>query len=213
MTAEIEAFRTAMQQCPLVAILRGVRPEEAAAVGTALVEAGFTLIEVPLNSPEPLASIRTLQNVVGARAVVGAGTVLTDVEVEDVARAGGRLIVAPNTDADVVRAAAMRGLPSVPGAATPSEAFLALKAGASAIKAFPAEALAPEVVKAWLAVLPKGTAVLPVGGITPEKMAGYRKAGAAGFGLGSALYQPGMAADEVGRRARAFVDAWRACAA
>src|SRR5690606_16138652 len=112
------------------------------------------------------------QNVVGARAVVGAGTVLTDVEVEDVARAGGRLIVAPNTDADVVRAAAMRGLPSVPGAATPSEAFLALKAGASAIKAFPAEALAPEVVKAWLAVLPKGTAVLPVGGITPEKMAG-----------------------------------------
>jgi 2-dehydro-3-deoxyphosphogalactonate aldolase len=207
---QVERFDEACAALPLVAILRGIRPDEAAPVGRALVEAGFRLIEVPLNSPEPFASITELVDTIGNVAVVGVGTVLDPARVIEVADAGGGLIVMPHADQTVIRAAKQAGLACVPGVATPTEAFGALAAGADALKLFPAEMLTPAVVKALLAVLPAGTRLLPVGGIAPETMAAYRAAGAAGFGLGSALYKPGMAAAEVGERARAFVAAWKA---
>lgn len=210
MSRQVERFDEACAALPLVAILRGIRPDEAAPVGRALVEAGFRLIEVPLNSPEPFASITELVDTIGNVAVVGVGTVLDPARVIEVADAGGGLIVMPHADQTVIRAAKQAGLACVPGVATPTEAFGALAAGADALKLFPAEMLTPAVVKALLAVLPAGTRLLPVGGIAPETMAAYRAAGAAGFGLGSALYKPGMAAAEVGERARAFVAAWKA---
>jgi 2-dehydro-3-deoxyphosphogalactonate aldolase len=200
----------AMAALPLVAILRGVRPDEVVALGEALVEAGFKLIEVPLNSPHPFDSIAALNRAVGDRALIGAGTVLSVEAVDHVVAAGGRLIVMPHADTTVIRAAHARGCECVPGIATPTEAFAALAAGARALKAFPAELITPSVVKAMLAVLPKGTEILPVGGIEPATMAIYRAAGAAGFGLGSSLYKPGLSADEVATRAAAFVTAWRA---
>ncbi len=206
MTA-LSAFDAAFDRCPLVAILRGVRPDEVVAIGEALVGAGFTLIEVPLNSPDPLDSIAALAAAMGDRAVVGAGTVLTVDQVAAVRGAGGRMIVAPNTNPDVIRAGAAAGLVSLPGFATPSEAFAALDAGATALKLFPAEAASPAVLKAMKAVLPPAVRVLPVGGIGPGNMAEWLAAGAAGFGLGSTLYQPGMAAAEVGNRARAAIEA------
>lgn len=184
-------FKTALGRCPLVAILRGVRPAEAADVGEVLVAKGFALIEVPLNSPDPLRSIAALAKRFGDRALIGAGTVMTPAEVGEVAAAGGRLIVSPHCDGQVIRTAKAAGLTCVPGVATPTEAFAALAAGADALKAFPAEALPPAVIKAWGAVLPKGTRVLPVGGIDVGNMGDYLKAGAAGFGLGSSLYKPG----------------------
>jgi 2-dehydro-3-deoxyphosphogalactonate aldolase len=193
---------------PLIAILRGVRPDEAVAIGEALVDAGFRAIEVPLNSPEPLASIAALAEAFGERVLIGAGTVLDPAEVGGIAGAGGRLIVMPHADLAIVHAAKARGLLCVPGVATPSEAFAALAAGADALKMFPAEALPPAVVKAWRAVLPKEVWLLPVGGITPERMAPYLAAGANGFGLGSALYQPGLPTAEVAARAEAFAAAW-----
>jgi 2-dehydro-3-deoxyphosphogalactonate aldolase len=193
---------------PLIAILRGVRPDEAVAIGRALVDAGFRAIEVPLNSPEPLASIAALAEAFGERVLIGAGTVLDPAKVGAVAGAGGRLIVMPHADPAIVRAAKALGLVCVPGVATPSEAFAALAAGADALKLFPAEALPPAVVKAWRAVLPNDVWLLPVGGITPERMAPYLAAGANGFGLGSALYQPGLAPAEVAIRAGAFAAAW-----
>jgi 2-dehydro-3-deoxyphosphogalactonate aldolase len=199
----------ALAELPLVAILRGVRPEEVEAVAAALLEEGFRLLEVPLNSPEPLASIRRLVARFGEQAVIGAGTVLGVAEVEAVAATGARLVVAPNADPAVIRAAKAKGLWCLPGVATPTEAFAALAAGADALKAFPAEALPPAVVKAWRAVLPQDVPILPVGGIEPATMAAYRAAGAAGFGLGSALYRAGMTAAEARRRAAAFVEAWR----
>jgi 2-dehydro-3-deoxyphosphogalactonate aldolase len=198
-----------LNDLPLIAILRGLRPEEAPAVGDALIEAGFRLLEVPLNSPEPFKSIRLLAERHGERALVGAGTVISASDVGRVADAGGRLIVMPHGDPVVVREAKRQGLICTPGVATPTEAFAALDAGADALKLFPAEALPPAVVKAWLAVLPKGTRLVPVGGITPDSMAPYIAAGAAGFGLGSALYKAGHAAAEVGANGRAFVAAWR----
>jgi 2-dehydro-3-deoxyphosphogalactonate aldolase len=197
---------------PLVAILRGLLPEDALAVGGALVEAGFRLIEVPLNSPEPFRSIRTLADAFGGRALVGAGTVLAAADVGRLAAAGGRLCVMPHADPALIREARRQGLVCLPGVATPTEAFAALAAGADALKLFPAEMLPPPVMRAWLAVLPKGTRLFPVGGITPAAMAAYRAAGAAGFGLGSALYRPGMAAAEVAASAGAFARAWRALA-
>ena len=203
----VAAFDAAFARCPLIAILRGVKPDEVEAIGDALVEAGFTLIEVPLNSPEPLDSIGRLADRLKGRAVVGAGTVLTTADVAAVADAGGTMIISPNTNVDVVAAAAGAGLVSLPGFATPSEAFAALAAGASALKLFPAEAASPAVLKALGAVVPGGTRLLPVGGIAPDNMAPWLAAGAAGFGLGSALYKPGMAASEVGDRARAFIAA------
>jgi 2-dehydro-3-deoxyphosphogalactonate aldolase len=201
------SFDTAFAQLPLIAILRGVRPDEVEAIGDALVEAGFTLIEVPMNSPDPLDSVARLAKRLAGRAVIGAGTVLTVDGVSAVADAGGTMVISPNANLDVIRATAAAGLTSLPGIATPSEAFAALEAGATALKLFPAEAASPAVVKAMLAVLPKGTRVLPVGGVSPDTMAPWQAAGAAGFGLGSALYKPGMGADEVGERARAFVAA------
>ena len=201
-------FETAFRRCPLVAILRGVRPDEVVAIGTALVEAGFPLIEVPLNSPDPLRSIAALADAFSGRAVVGAGTVTTAAEVTAVRRAGGTLVVSPHSDPAVIRATKAEGMTAIPGAATPTEAFAALAAGADAVKLFPAEALPPTVVKALGAVLPRGTRLLPVGGIQVANMNAYRKAGAAGFGLGSALYRPGDGAAVVGERARLFVTAW-----
>jgi 2-dehydro-3-deoxyphosphogalactonate aldolase len=194
---------------PLVAILRGLRPEEAVGIGTALVEAGFRLLEVPLNSPEPFASIRHLVADLGDRALVGAGTVMSLDDVEHLADAGGRLCVMPHGDIEVIREAKRRGLVCLPGVATPTEAFAALAAGADGLKLFPAEMLPPAVVRAWLAVLPGRTRLFPVGGITPETMAPYLAAGASGFGLGSALYKPGMTPTQVEETAAAFVSAWR----
>jgi 2-dehydro-3-deoxyphosphogalactonate aldolase len=195
---------------PLIAILRGVRPAEATAIGEALVAAGFASIEVPLNSPEPLASIRLLADAFGERALIGAGTVRDPADVARVAAAGGGLIVMPHGDAAVIGAAKQRGLLCVPGVATPTEAFAALDAGADALKLFPAEALPPAVVKAWRAVLPHEVWLLPVGGIRPGSMAPYLAAGANGFGLGSALYRPGMTPVEVAAIARAFAAHWAA---
>ena len=206
----LTAFDAAFAELPLIAILRGVRPDEVEAVGAALVDAGFKILEVPLNSPEPFDGIARLAKAVAGRAVVGAGTVL---RVEDVARveaAGGTLIISPNANTAVIAEAARRGLVSLPGIATPTEAFAALDAGASALKLFPAEAASPVVLKAMRAVLPKTTRILPVGSITPTTMAPWLQVGAAGFGLGGALYAAGMSADEVGARAADFVASYRA---
>lgn len=200
-------FDTAFARCPLVAILRGVRPDEIGAIGEGLVAAGFTLIEVPLNSPDPLDSIARLAKQLDGRAVVGAGTVLRASQVDDVRAAGGRIIVSPNANPAVIAAAASAGLASLPGIATPTEAFAALDAGATALKLFPAEAASPAVLKAMRAVLPKSVRILPVGGIAPDTMAPWRAAGADGFGLGSALYTVGRSADDVAARARDFVAA------
>ena len=203
----MNALQEILAPLPLVAILRGVTPDEATAIGEALIEAGFVAIEVPLNSPEPLASIRVLADAFGERALVGAGTVRDPADVARIAAAGGRLVVMPHGDAAVIGAAKQRGLLCVPGVATPTEAFAALDAGADALKLFPAEALPPAVVKAWRAVLPKDVWLLPVGGIQPDSIAPYLAAGANGFGLGSALYKPGMTPAEVAANARAFANA------
>ena len=196
-----------LARCPLVAILRGLTPDEAIPVGEALVEAGIVVLEVPLNSPEPMESIRRLSARLGDRALVGAGTVMTEAQVEQVAAAGGRLLVTPHADPALVRAAKARGMLAVPGFFTPAEAFALLGAGADALKLFPAEAGSPAMLKAMLAVFPKGTAVLPVGGMSPETIPPWRAAGAAGFGIGSSLYKPGDSAAEVGTKARALLGA------
>ncbi len=200
-------FDAALARCPLIAILRGVRPNEVKGIGDALAAAGFTLIEVPMNSPDPLDSIARLAERVSEDVVIGAGTVLRPEQVGQVAEAGGAMVISPNFNAAVVTASVAAGLVALPGIATPTEAFAALDAGAAAIKLFPAEGSSPAILKAMRAVLPAGTRVLPVGGVTPELMQPWRDAGAAGFGLGSALYKPGMSADEVGARARAFAAA------
>jgi 2-dehydro-3-deoxyphosphogalactonate aldolase len=211
--SHITDFDQAFDRCPLVAILRGVRPDEVEAIGDALVDAGFTLIEVPMNSPDPLDSIARLARRFTGRAIVGAGTVLRPEDVEAVRAAGGTMIISPNANPAVIAASAAAGLVSLPGTSTPTEAFAALDAGATALKLFPAEGSSPGVLKAMLAVLPKGTRVLPVGGVSPELVAPWLKAGAAGFGLGSALYKPGMTAADVGERAGAFVTALKAARA
>jgi 2-dehydro-3-deoxyphosphogalactonate aldolase len=201
-------FETALRQLPLVAILRGLPPSDALSVGAALFEAGFRLIEVPLNLPEALQSIETLAREL-PDAVIGAGTVTEAEQVRQVQSAGGLLVVSPHLDRTVVEATVMRGLVSVPGVMTPSEAFDALRWGASALKVFPAEAVQPAALKALRTVLPAGARLLPVGGITPALLAPYRAAGADGFGLGSALYRPGDTTEQVGHQARAFITAWR----
>jgi 2-dehydro-3-deoxyphosphogalactonate aldolase len=205
----LDRFEAAFAACPLVAILRGLTPEEAPAVGDALADAGFTLIEVPLNSPDPLRSIALLSERLAGRAMVGAGTVLEPAQVEAVGAAGGNLIVSPNVDSAVIGAARSLGLVSLPGYQTPTEAFAALAAGATALKLFPADVASPAALRAHRAVLPPRTRVLAVGGVTPEGIAAWRAASADGFGLGSNLYRPGTAAADVVRDAAAFVDAWR----
>jgi 2-dehydro-3-deoxyphosphogalactonate aldolase len=193
-----------LDECPLIAILRGVRPDEAEVVADAAYEGGIRIIEVPLNSPEPLKSIELLARRFGERALVGAGTVLDPADVERVRDAGGRLIVSPDTNAEVVSATAAAGMVSCPAFFTPSEAFLALRSGATALKLFPAEAATPAVLKAHLAVLPKGVIVLIVGGIKPDNMLPWLDAGATGFGLGSGLYKPGQSAADTLDKARAY---------
>jgi len=179
-------------------------------IGEELVAAGFRIVEVPLNSPNPMESIRRLSEAIGDRALVGAGTVIDVDDVERVAEAGGRIIVMPHSDPAVIRAAKVRGLLCLPGVATPTEAFAALAAGADALKLFPAEGNPPAVLKAMLAVLPKGVSFFPVGGIAPDNMDEFREVGAVGFGLGSALYKPGDSAAVVAEKAAAFRAAWEA---
>jgi len=207
MPTPVEKFHAALRHAPLVAILRGLTPAEAGAVGDAITESGFSLLEVPLNSPDPLTSIGLMRQRF-PQALVGAGTVLTAQQVRDVQAIGGELIVSPNFNADVVAEAARLGMVCLPGVVTPTEAFGALAAGATGLKLFPAELASPAVVKALLAVLPKGTPLMPVGGITPHNMGEWRTAGAAGFGIGSALYRPGKSAVEVREDALTFMAAW-----
>jgi len=201
-------MREHLKELPLIAILRGITPAEAVPVGQALAELGFRVIEVPLNSPQPLHSIEALARALGDRCLIGAGTVMSAAQVDEVARAGGRLIVMPHTDAQVIAAAKARALWCAPGIATPTEGFAALAAGADALKLFPAELLTPPVLKALRAVFPPEVLFLPVGGITPQNLAAYRTAGANGFGLGSALYRPGMSIEQVQSNARDFATAW-----
>ncbi len=202
-----------MGRAPFTAILRGLTPEEAPAVGAALVEAGMTILEVPLNSPRPLDSIRLLAQRFGSTCLIGAGTVMTPPQVREIGEAGGRLIVMPHGDGEVIAAAKQAGMVCMPGVATPTEGFAALRAGADALKLFPAELVTPAVLRAMRAVFPPQTLFLPVGGITPDNLAGFVQAGASGFGLGSGLYAPGRDAAEVGRRARAYLAAWDRAAA
>jgi 2-dehydro-3-deoxyphosphogalactonate aldolase len=198
-----------LDRLPLVAILRGVTPETVVAIGQALVDAGFSIIEVPLNSPRPLESVRRLSETFGEVVLIGAGTVMSAEQVREVADVGGRLIVMPHGDATVVRAAKSAGLACIPGVATPTEGFAAPANGADALKLFPAELISPAVLRAMRSVFPPDTRFVPVGGITPHTMSEYVAAGAAGFGLGSALYKRGDDAATVAASAQAFVAAWR----
>jgi 2-dehydro-3-deoxyphosphogalactonate aldolase len=200
-----EELARRLGQCPLVAIIRGVTPDEVEAIGESLVEAGIRMVEVPLNSPDPLESIRRLAARLGERALVGAGTVLDPADVGRVREAGGGLVVSPNTYAPVISAAAAAGMVSLPGYFTPSEAFEALRAGAHGLKLFPAEGASPAVLKGQKAVLPADRPVFVVGGVSPDNMKPWLDAGAAGFGLGSGLYKPGQSAEETAQKARAYV--------
>jgi 2-dehydro-3-deoxyphosphogalactonate aldolase len=202
-------LRDCLRHLPLIAILRGMKPEEAPWVLETLVAAGFRILEVPLNSPRPLESLAYLARHAPAGVLIGAGTVLTEGEVADVAATGAKLIIAPNCATPVIAAAKARGLIALPGVATPTEAFTALAAGADGLKMFPGELLPPAAVKAWRAVLSKDTLLIPTGGVTPDNVAAYRAAGADGFGIGSALYKPGMSQGELAQRAAAFVAAIR----
>jgi 2-dehydro-3-deoxyphosphogalactonate aldolase len=199
----------AFEACPLIAILRGVTPADAAGHGQALYEAGFRIVEVPLNSPQPFDSIAAIRKALPADAIVGAGTVLHASFVHDVKSAGGELIVMPHSDADVVTTAKAQGLACAPGVATPNEAFLALKNGADVLKMFPAEQLGCQVVKAWRAVIAAEVPLVPVGGITPDNMGPFLSAGANGFGLGSALYKPGQSVAATASHARAYINGLR----
>lgn len=200
----------AFEACPLIAILRGVTPSDVALHGKALYDAGFRIVEVPLNSPDPLTSIAALRDALPNEVIVGAGTVLRPGFVGDVARAGGELIVMPHGDTEIIKTAKEQGLACAPGVATPTEAFAALASGADVLKMFPAEQLGAHVVKAWRAVIAKRVPLVPVGGVTPENMSTFVTAGANGFGLGSALYRAGQDAATTAEHARNFVAAWRA---
>jgi 2-dehydro-3-deoxyphosphogalactonate aldolase len=200
-------FGSWLARCPLVAILRGVRPEEVEAIVAALAEQGIAIVEVPLNSPDPIASIARLATRFGRDLLIGAGTVTTEAEVDRIAAGGGRLIVTPHAAGGVVRAAKRHGLFACPGMFTPTEAFAMLESGADALKLFPAEAASPAVLRALAAVLPKGTRLLPVGGMEPGNLRPWRAAGAAGFGIGSAIYRPGDTPEMVGAKAAALLAA------
>ncbi|HVF64052.1 MAG TPA: 2-dehydro-3-deoxy-6-phosphogalactonate aldolase [Casimicrobiaceae bacterium] len=206
----MNVLETYLRELPLIAVLRGITPEEVPAIADVLVEAGFRILEVPLNSPRPFDSIASLAKRLGDRCLVGAGTVLRIDDVVRVREAGGRLIVMPHGDVAVVAEARREQMTALPGVATPTEAFAALDAGADGLKMFPAEALPPPVLKAWRAVLPRGTLIFPVGGIRPDNIETYWAAGASGFGTGSNLYRPGATANdvrEIALRFRAAFDA------
>ena len=209
MTQLLAKFHAHMDSLPLVAILRGLKPEEAFEVGQAILNAGFHILEVPLNSPDPLRSIQILAEAFPS-ALVGAGTVTTAQQVRDIKTAGGQLIVSPHLDDNVVYEAVNLGLISMPGVATPTEAFRAIALGAHGLKLFPAEMISPAVVKSMRAVLPVHIRLIPVGSIGTHNMANYRQCGASGFGIGSALFSPGKSAQAVGESATAFVQAWQA---
>jgi 2-dehydro-3-deoxyphosphogalactonate aldolase len=200
-------FEESLAAFPLVAILRGVEPDEVLDIGAALFERGFRIIEVPLNSPRPLDSIAALARAFGERALIGAGTVLDRADIARVADAGGGMVVMPHGNPDFISHTKQLGMYSVPGVATPTEGFAALDAGADGLKLFPAETMPPVVVKAWRAVFPPAVRLLPVGGITPDTMAAYMKAGANGFGLGSALYKAGMPVETVRENSGKFAEA------
>jgi 2-dehydro-3-deoxyphosphogalactonate aldolase len=202
-----EDYRRYFAECPLIAIIRGVTPADAEATARAIFNGGIRIIEVPLNSPEPLESIRLIADAFGDRALVGAGTVLTTADMQRVREAGGRLIVAPNMDPRVIRAAVDANMVSLPGVFTPTEAFAAIGAGAHALKLFPAEAASPAVVKAQKAVLPKDIPLIAVGGVRLETVREWLDAGTDGFGLGSSLYKPGQDPQQTLERAQAFVSA------
>ena len=197
-----------LSQSPYVAILRGLSPDEAIPVAAALVDAGMRVIEVPLNSPDPFRSIRLLADRFGDTCLIGAGTVTSVEAVQAVHEAGGRVLVMPHADTAVIRAAKALGMVCTPGIATPTEGYAALAAGADGLKLFPAELVGPAVLRAFRAVFPPDTLFMPVGGITPDTVQPFVAAGAAGFGLGSGLYVPGRPAEEVGRRAIAYAEAW-----
>lgn len=203
-------WREILRELPLVAILRGLTPNDAPAIGEALLEAGFRVIEVPLNSPEPFDSIEKLAALAGERAIVGAGTVLKTEDVRRLKDSGGQIVISPNTNADVIREAKALGLISFPAFYTATEAFAAIDAGADALKLFPAEVAGPKGLKALKAVLPKGLPVFPVGGVEPGNLDAWRAAGADGFGIGSAVFKPGDTPEAVFAKARAFVEAWQA---
>lgn len=205
-----ERFMTHLQDCPLVAIIRGVTPDEVVEVGEAILSGGIKIIEVPLNSPHPFESIHRLADALKGRALVGAGTVLDPVNVARVKDAGGELVVAPNVDVKVIEAAVSAGMVAAPGYYTPSEAFTALNAGAQVLKLFPAEGATPSVLRAQRAVLPKEVPVLVVGGVQPDNMRPWLEAGANGFGLGSGLFAPGRLAKDVAERAKAYAAGVRA---
>lgn len=202
-------FESAIEECGIIAILRGVTPEEADAVGDALFKAGIRIVEVPLNSPEPFESISRLAQRFAGRMVVGAGTVLDEASVDRVKAAGGEISVAPDCNPAVIARAIANGMVPLPGVFTPTEAFTAIRAGASHLKLFPAEAASPVTVKAWKAVLPRHARVYAVGGVTPFNIKAWWDAGCAGFGIGSNIYKPGMSADDVRRAAEVFVAAWQ----
>lgn len=206
-------LETLLGGLPLVAILRGLTPDEAPAIADALFDVGFRCLEVPLNSPEPFESIRRIVDRMGDRALIGAGTVLTVEDVRRMADVGGKIVISPNTDVDVIAATKDAGLQSLPAFFTPTEAFRAVAAGADALKLFPAELAGPQGLKAMRAVLPKTTPVLPVGGIDPDTMGSYLKAGAAGFGIGSSLYAPGRSVEDVRARGEALVAGFKAASA
>jgi 2-dehydro-3-deoxyphosphogalactonate aldolase len=196
-----------LERCPLIAILRGVKPDEVLAIGEALERQGIAIVEVPLNSPHPMESIRRLAREFGERLLIGAGTVMTAAQVAEIADTGGRLVVTPHADPAVTVAAKRHGLLAVPGFFTPAEAFGMLAAGADGLKLFPAEGASPAVLRALRAVLPSGTSVLAVGGIDASNISAWREAGAAGFGIGSAIYRPGDSPETVGAKAHALVAA------
>jgi 2-dehydro-3-deoxyphosphogalactonate aldolase len=200
-----QLLRRHLDQCPLIAIIRGVTPDEAEDIGQAIFDSGVGIIEVPVNSPDPLRSIERLARWFGDQALVGGGTVLTVEDVHHVQNAGGRLIVSPSTNMGVIAATAAAELVSSPGYFTPSEAFEALEAGATALKLFPAEAATPAVLKAQLAVIPKRVPITVVGGVKPDNMQPWLDAGATGFGLGGGLYKAGQSVEETIEKARAYV--------
>ena len=208
MTALLDQFQSHMQRLPLIAILRGLKPEEALAIGQVIVNSGFHILEVPLNSPDPLRSIQILSKAFPS-ALIGAGTVTTAQQVRDIKAAGGQLIISPHLDDNVVCETVNLGLISLPGVATPTEAFRAMSLGANGLKLFPSEMITPAVVKSIRAVLPKDVKLIPVGGIGLHNMADYRQSGASGFGLGSALFSPGKSAEAVGESASAFVHSFK----